>query len=260
MGKISLPELDRTIMISAGKIYNALTFGGDCNTVLGTKNEQPFRDAVTEKIQKAFRVRRNQVFNLKVECGSIIVTFYINQLQPSFIEYNITNIGTIVTTNFTIALPDGTTFRAIQANVGYDPLNVTIFTLPKPTVPPTTVRRYELVFDYTPIMAAVALGIACMVLCVCCTWIIHSCYLRKEKYTEYNSMTIQEYEAKMKAKEEKEMENNDIPMTGAILKNLQHFCFQSRARIAVAKTNKVLVDAHLLFSFQTGSPPKRGEA
>lgn len=208
-------------MTFSGTIYNSLKFGGDCSTIKGTSKEQPFRNAVTTKIQEAFHLRHDQIFNLEITCGSIIVSFYINQLDSSFLQHNITNIGRITTSNFTIALPDGTSFTAFQADVGYAPGNISmIFTPPKPTIPPTTARRYEIVFDYTPAMAAVALGIACIVLCVCCTCIIHSWYLRKDKFTEYNSMTIKEYEEKMRAKEQKGMKNSDIPMTG---KNFENF-------------------------------------
>jgi hypothetical protein len=59
------------------------------------------------------------------------------------------------------------------------------------TTPPVTTKEIQpLVVDYTPFMISVAVILCLIFVCVCGTCCAHSWYLRKRKFTEYNSNKV----------------------------------------------------------------------
>ena len=72
-----------------------------------------------------------------------------------------------------------------------------------PTRAPTTYHPLDT--DYTPIIISIAAGFACFVVFVCCMCVMHSWWLKRNKFTEVNSTPLHDIEKKRKKEERREM-------------------------------------------------------
>ena len=134
------------------------------------------------------------------ECGSIIVNFTIispdgtnGTLSAELLEFS----NLVSSDSFKV--PVGDTF-ALPLTLGITAnYNLTIPTsivslyylrITATTPPVTTEEIQPLVVDYTPFMVAVAVILFLIFMCVCGTCCAHSWYLRKKKFTKYNSNKV----------------------------------------------------------------------
>lgn len=59
--------------------------------------------------------------------------------------------------------------------------------------------------DYTPIIISIAAGFACFIVYVCFMCIVHSWWLKRNKFTEVNSTPLKDIEKKKRKEELREM-------------------------------------------------------
>lgn len=202
----------------SGKLYGSITFPGDCKTIINTSKEDELIENSKKMLIAHLSIgQETQIKELKLSCGSLILTFVIVQLNTTTIDHKQQTFASMVSSNsFVITLSDGSKLTASAAGMGQSSDNLTIVTAPPTTEPPTTRERFELQFDYRPLMFTVGIVILIAVLCVCCSCILHSYWLRKDKFTKYNSMTTKEYERKMKDQHNKDRMKDfeEVPMQG----------------------------------------------
>lgn len=71
------------------------------------------------------------------------------------------------------------------------------------TPAPTTFHPLDT--DYTPIIISVAAGFACFIVYVCCMCLVHSWWLKRNKFTEVNSTPLKDIEKKRRKEELREL-------------------------------------------------------
>ncbi|KAL9974071.1 hypothetical protein ACROYT_G011070 [Oculina patagonica] len=70
---------------------------------------------------------------------------------------------------------------------------------------PTPTTFHPLDTDYTPIIISVAAGFACFIVYVCCMCLVHSWWLKRNKFTEVNSTPLKDIEKKRRKEELREL-------------------------------------------------------
>ncbi|XP_032237562.2 uncharacterized protein LOC5512257 [Nematostella vectensis] len=197
-------------------LFIQIHFSGKCEEIIDTPKEPKFLEDAKKNIVHMFNVQKDKIVNLRARCGSIIVEFAIKYDSPEALQGGSQIMAQVASTGYPPVTVDNQMFAFAKALSGPNPGNMTDVT-PAPTTSGPTTIRYPLVFDYTPMMMAVAIVFACVVFFVCCSCIMHSWYLRKKKFTKYNSMSAKEYEQRQRAEERKkrlqETQENEYEMT-----------------------------------------------
>lgn len=70
---------------------------------------------------------------------------------------------------------------------------------------PASTTFHPLDTDYTPIIISIAAGFACFIVYVCFMCIVHSWWLKRNKFTEVNSTPLKEIEKKKRKEELREL-------------------------------------------------------
>jgi hypothetical protein len=178
----------------------SLTLNADCAILSNSTKKADFLNSTKYSIALALNISVDNIVNMVAECGSIIVNFTIISpdgtnatLSAELLELsNLVRsdslrvpVGDIVAWPLTLAMSANYNLTIPTSVVSLLYLRLTA------TTPPVTTKEIQpLVVDYTPFMISVAVILCLIFVCVCGTCCAHSWYLRKRKFTEYNSNKV----------------------------------------------------------------------
>ena len=173
----------------------SLKLDADCQFYLSNMTVKAnFLNTTKYSIAIALNTSVSNIKNMEAECGSIVVNFTLvsHDGTNEALKRAALKFGNLVTSDLFKVIMDDTqifpfTLRVFGVNMSetfVSPYFHRKFAT-TPTTQPTEIQ--PLVIDYKPFMIAVSVVSVAVIACVCCTCCSHSWYLRKKKYTEFNS-------------------------------------------------------------------------
>lgn len=78
------------------------------------------------------------------------------------------------------------------------------------SITPASTTFHSLDTDYTPIIISIAAGFACFIVYVCFMCIVHSWWLKRNKFTEVNSTPLKDIEKRKRKEELRELRRQRI--------------------------------------------------
>ena len=175
----------------------SLSLHADCAILSNSTAKADFLNSTRYSIAHVLNVSVANIINMVASCGSIVVNFTLlspdgtnGTLNAELSEFSnlISSDSFKVPVQNSLALPLTLGITA-NYNLTIPTSIVSLYYLRiTATTPRTTIEEIQpLVVDYTPFMIAIAVVLFVVVSCICGTCCAHSWYLRKKKFTEYNS-------------------------------------------------------------------------
>ena len=178
----------------------SLSIDADCGILSNATTKADFLNSTRYSIALALNISVDHIINMVANCGSIVVNFTLispdgtnGTLNAELLEFS----DLIRSDSFKVPVENSLVFPltlGITANyILTIPTSIaSLYYIRKTaTTPPVTTEEIQsLTIDYTPFMAAVAAILLVVFTCVCGTCCAHSWYLRKKKYTEFNSNKV----------------------------------------------------------------------
>ena len=181
----------------------SLKVEGDCKKV----NLDDFGQVVRNTTSQVLSIGTEQIQQVQAECGSIRVNFTLYDNNNTALRVTTENLGNFIASGDLEFMFEGLGYRVKEGyieNWGF--LGVLSQATPSRT---TATVFHPLETNYTPLIISVATGLAALVLLVCCTFFIHSWWLRKNKYTDVNSTPLKDIEKRKQKQELREIKRKE---------------------------------------------------
>ena len=158
-------------------------------------DEAALQRSVKSEILKHLKTEQNQIEQLNVSCPSVIVIVSFMSKNQTALERIIDRLSRQLMRCKISITPNGKNVIAVNGKM----LDCLTSTTRMPTE-----KFLPLVINWKPIFITMGAVGALIILFICCSCVLHSYWLSKNKFTKYNSTPIRELKRKRRKQQLKE--------------------------------------------------------